>query len=71
MPPWERSPYRIPPVLRRAWADLPRRLKNCYRECDPYLIDRAIQIRGLNDSGPTKIIVLTLRLDKPRRNAMA
>ena len=35
----------------------PRRLENGYREYDAYLIDRAIQIRGLIDSGiPTKII---------------
>ncbi len=47
---------------------VPRRLENGYREYDPYLIDRAIQIRGLIDSGvPTKIIALILPcLDKPR-----
>jgi DNA-binding transcriptional MerR regulator len=47
---------------------IPRRLENGYREYDPYLIDRAIQIRGLIDSGvPTKIIALILPcLDKPR-----
>ena len=47
---------------------VPHRLENGYREYDPYLIDRAIQIRGLIDSGvPTKIIALILPcLDKPR-----
>jgi DNA-binding transcriptional MerR regulator len=47
---------------------VPRRLENGYREYDSYLIDRAIQIRGLIDSGvPTKIIALILPcLDKPR-----
>ena len=47
---------------------IPRRMENGYREYDPYLIDRAIQIRGLIDSGiPTKIIALILPcLDKPR-----
>ena len=46
----------------------PVRGENGYREYDPYLIDRAIQIRGLIDSGvPTKIIALILPcLDKPR-----
>ncbi|NDV07954.1 MerR family transcriptional regulator [Rhodococcus sp. IEGM 248] len=40
---------------------VPRRLENGYREYDPHLIDRAIQIRGLIDSGvPTKIIALIL-----------
>lgn len=47
---------------------IPRRLENGHREYDPHLIDRAIQIRGLIDSGvPTKIIALILPcLDKPR-----
>lgn len=47
---------------------IPRRLENGYREYDPHLIDRAIQIRGLIDSGvPTKIISLILPcLGKPR-----
>ena len=47
---------------------IPRRLENGYREYDAYLIDRAMQIRGLIDSGvPTKIIALILPcLDKPR-----
>jgi DNA-binding transcriptional MerR regulator len=47
---------------------VPRRLENGYREYDPYLIDRAIQIRGLIDSGiPTRIIALILPcLDTPR-----
>jgi DNA-binding transcriptional MerR regulator len=47
---------------------VPRRLENGYREYDPYLIDRAIQVRGLIDSGiPTKIIGLILPcLDKQR-----
>jgi DNA-binding transcriptional MerR regulator len=47
---------------------IPRRLQNGYREYDPHLIDRAMQIRGLIDSGvPTKIISLILPcLGKPR-----
>lgn len=47
---------------------VPRRNENGYREYDPYLIDRAMQIRGLIDSGiPTRIIALILPcLDKPR-----
>ena len=47
---------------------IPRRLNNGYRDYEPHLIDRAIQIRGLIDSGvPTKIIALILPcLDKPR-----
>lgn len=47
---------------------IPRRLENGYRDYDAYLIDRAMQIRGLIDSGvPTKIIALILPcLDKPR-----
>jgi DNA-binding transcriptional MerR regulator len=47
---------------------IPRRLHNGYRDYEPHLIDRAIQIRGLIDSGvPTKIIALILPcLDKPR-----
>jgi DNA-binding transcriptional MerR regulator len=47
---------------------VPRRLENGYREYDPHLIDRAMQIRGLIDSGvPTKIIALILPcLGKPR-----
>ncbi|ALV40011.1 MerR family transcriptional regulator [Pseudarthrobacter sulfonivorans] len=47
---------------------VPRRLDNGYREYDPHLIDRAVQIRGLIDSGvPTRIIALILPcLDKPR-----
>jgi DNA-binding transcriptional MerR regulator len=47
---------------------IPRRLHNGYREYDPHLIDRAMQIRGLIDSGvPTKIISLILPcLGKPR-----
>ena len=47
---------------------IPRRLENGYREYDAYLIDRAVQIRGLIDSGiPTKIISLILPcLDKQR-----
>ena len=47
---------------------VPRRLANGYREYDPHLIDRAIQIRGLIDSGiPTKIITLILPcLEQPR-----
>jgi DNA-binding transcriptional MerR regulator len=46
----------------------PRRLENGYREYDPYLIDRAMQIRGLIDSGiSTKIISQILPcLDKQR-----
>lgn len=39
----------------------PQRLENGYRDYEPHLIDRAIQIRGLIDSGvPTKIIALIL-----------
>ena len=47
---------------------IPTRLENGYRDYQPYLIDRAIQIRGLIDSGvPTKIIALILPcLGKPR-----
>jgi DNA-binding transcriptional MerR regulator len=47
---------------------IPERLDNGYREYGPHLIDRAVQIRGLIDSGvPTKIIALILPcLDKPR-----
>ena len=47
---------------------IPLRLENGYREYEPYMIDRAIQIRGLIDSGiPTKIIALILPcLGKPR-----
>ena len=47
---------------------IPSRLANGYRDYDAYLIDRAMQIRGLIDSGvPTKIIALILPcLDKPR-----
>lgn len=47
---------------------VPTRLPNGYRDYAPYLIDRAIQIRGLIDSGiSTKIIALILPcLDKPR-----
>lgn len=47
---------------------VPRRLENGYREYDAYLIDRAVQIRGLIDSGiPTKIIGLILPcLDQKR-----
>jgi DNA-binding transcriptional MerR regulator len=46
----------------------PSRLDNGYRDYQPYLIDRAVQIRGLIDSGiPTKIIALILPcLDTPR-----
>jgi len=46
----------------------PSRLENGYRDYQPYLIDRAIQIRGLIDAGiPTKIIALILPcLDTPR-----
>ena len=45
----------------------PTRLANGYRDYEPYMIDRAIQIRGLIDSGiPTKIIALILPcLGKP------
>ena len=47
---------------------VPRRLENGYREYDAYLIDRAVQIRGLIDSGiPTKIIGFILPcLDQKR-----
>jgi DNA-binding transcriptional MerR regulator len=47
---------------------IPRRMENGYREYDAYLIDRAVQIRGLIDSGiPTKIIGLILPcLDQQR-----
>jgi DNA-binding transcriptional MerR regulator len=47
---------------------VPERLENGYRDYGPYLIDRAVQIRGLIDSGiSTKIIALILPcLDKPR-----
>ena len=47
---------------------VPRRRENGYREYDAYLIERAIQIRGLLDSGvPTRIIALILPcLDTPR-----
>ena len=39
----------------------PRRLENGYRDYEPHLIDRAIQIRGLIDSGvPSRIIALIL-----------
>jgi DNA-binding transcriptional MerR regulator len=46
----------------------PSRLENGYRDYQPYLIDRAVQIRGLIDAGiPTKIIALILPcLDTPR-----
>lgn len=40
---------------------VPNRLHNGYRDYEPHLIDRAIQIRGLIDSGvPTRIIALIL-----------
>jgi DNA-binding transcriptional MerR regulator len=47
---------------------VPQRLDNGYRDYGPYLIDRAVQIRGLIDSGiSTKIIALILPcLDQPR-----
>lgn len=47
---------------------IPTRLENGYRDYEPYMIDRAIQIRGLIDSGiPTKIIALILPcLGNPR-----
>jgi DNA-binding transcriptional MerR regulator len=47
---------------------IPTRLGNGYRDYEPHLIDRAIQIRGLIDSGvSTKIIALILPcLGKPR-----
>jgi DNA-binding transcriptional MerR regulator len=39
----------------------PRRLDNGYRDYEPHLIDRAIQIRGLIDSGvPSRVIALIL-----------
>jgi DNA-binding transcriptional MerR regulator len=46
----------------------PKRLANGYRDYQPYLIDRAVQIRGLIEAGiPTKIIALILPcLDSPR-----
>jgi DNA-binding transcriptional MerR regulator len=47
---------------------VPQRLENGYRDYGPYLIDRAVQIRGLIDSGiSTKIIALILPcLGQPR-----
>lgn len=47
---------------------VPERLANGYRDYGPHIIDRAIQIRGLIDSGlSTKIIALILPcLGKPR-----
>lgn len=39
----------------------PRRAANGYRDYEPHLIDRALQIRGLIDSGiSTKVIALIL-----------
>lgn len=47
---------------------IPKRMPNGYRDYDPYLVDRVIQIRGLIDTGlPIRIIRQILPcLDKPR-----
>ncbi|MEV2278561.1 MerR family transcriptional regulator [Nocardiopsis sp. NPDC049922] len=46
----------------------PRRLPNGYRDYDPRLVDRVLQIRGLLDAGlPTRLIRQILPcLDQPR-----
>lgn len=48
---------------------VPQRLENGYREYGEYLVDRAMKIRGLLDSGiPTRIIGAMLPcLDQPQR----
>jgi DNA-binding transcriptional MerR regulator len=62
------TPTRLLRYYEKQGLIVPQRLENGYRDYGPYLIDRAVQIRGLIDSGiSTKIIALILPcLDQPR-----